>query len=190
MEFVLISIPGNMMGEYDTLFELFEKGLQTFHVRKPDFTKEQVVGVLNKIPKKYRKRVVLHGYPELVKKYELKGIHHHSQSFYLPDLGEEYTQSKSFHSIADLEQDKNPYHYTFLSPVFDSISKENYPAGFNLNDIQLPDHQQVYALGGVLPQYVATLQEKGFKGFAVLGGIWHTIVYNKLMQRFDDYINA
>ena len=188
MKFVLISIPGKMMGAHLTLVDLFDLGLETFHIRKPGYTEEQVQNVLNMIHVKNRKKVVLHGFPNLVKKYQLKGIHHNSKSEYIPDFGEEYTQSKSFHSIEDIAKNNNPYDYVFLSPIYDSISKEGYTSKFDLKTIKLPTNQNIIALGGVTPEKVEELKEAGFSGFATLGKIWNTVIYLKLIKVFKEFL--
>jgi len=188
MKFVLISIPGKMMGEHLTLVDLFELGLDTYHIRKPDFTEQQVQNALNMIHTKNRKKVVLHGYPNLVKKYKLKGIHHNSKSEYIPDFGDEFTQSKSFHSIEDIAKDNNPYDYVFLSPIYDSISKEGYTSKFDLETLKLPTNQNIIALGGVTPEKVDDLKKVGFSGFATLGKVWHTVMYLKLIKVFNEFM--
>lgn len=188
MKFVLISIPGKMMGEHLTLVDLFDLGLDTYHIRKPDFTKEEVQNVLNMIHVKNRKKTVLHGYPDLVKKYGLKGIHHNATSEYIPDFGEEFTQSKSFHSVEQIEGDNSPYDYVFLSPIFDSISKEGYQSNFDLKTLELPTNQNIIALGGITPDKVELLKETGFDGFAVLGGVWSNVFYLKLIQAFNNFM--
>ena len=176
------------MGEHFTLIDLFDLGLDTYHIRKPDFTKEQVQNLLNMIHRHNRKKVVLHGYPDLVKKYELKGIHHNSESEYIPDFGEEFTQSKSFHNIEDIESDNNPYDYVFLSPIYDSISKEGYTSQFDLKTLILPKNQKIIALGGVSPEKIDELEEAGFSGFATLGKVWNTFMYLKLIKVFNEFL--
>jgi thiamine-phosphate pyrophosphorylase len=188
MKFVLISIPGRMMGEHLTLVDLFDLGLDTYHIRKPDFTKEQVQNVLNMIHTKNRKKVVLHGHPDLVKKYQLKGIHHNSSSEYIPNFGSEFTQSKSFHNVEDITKDNNPYDYVFLSPIYDSISKEGYNSPFDLKTLVLPKNQNIIALGGITPEKVDELEKAGFSGFATLGKVWHTIIYLKLIKVFNEFM--
>lgn len=188
MKFVLISAPGKLMGEHPTLLEFLNGDLKTYHIRKPNSSKQEVQNMLNMIYKKDRKKIVLHGYPDLVKKYELKGIHHNSTSEYIPNFGDEFTQSKSFHSIEDIAKDNNPYDYVFLSPIYDSISKEGYKSNFDLNDLKLPSNQNIIALGGVTPDKIPALKNAGFYGVAALGSIWNTILYPKMMKVYNDFI--
>ena len=71
---------------------------------------------------------------------------------------------------------KNKYEYVFLSPIFNSISKQNYNTKFTLHelhqasDIGLID-SKVIALGGITPDNIATTMQLGFGGAAVLGYI-------------------
>ncbi len=69
----------------------------------------------------------------------------------------------------------------FLSPVFDSISKEGYASAFDLAEAQgflqklakRPGHRpSVLALGGIESGNIAAVQQAGFAGAAVLGSVW------------------
>jgi thiamine-phosphate pyrophosphorylase len=85
-------------------------------------------------------------------------------------------QSTSLHSLADVLQDWQHLDYAFLSPIFDSISKEGYAAaGFDAAELaqvfrraQMP----VYALGGVTPERLSAVRDMGFAGVGILGAVW------------------
>lgn len=86
------------------------------------------------------------------------------------------TQSTSFHTIDDLKQDWGSLDYAFLSPVFDSISKEGYSAaGFPPEDLSAVLRQgrfPVYALGGITSSRLRLVHEMGFAGVGILGAVW------------------
>ena len=66
------------------------------------------------------------------------------------------------------------FEYTFLSPVFNSISKAGYqgmlPAGFCLGKSK--PGPKVIALGGVDESNIEQIKRMNFDGAAVLGAIW------------------
>jgi thiamine-phosphate pyrophosphorylase len=88
------------------------------------------------------------------------------------------TVSTSFHGLQQLHTDWGPVlTYAFLSPIFDSISKEGYSATrFDRREL----HQAltlcpfpVLALGGIItPDNVQEAADMGFAGAAVIGSVW------------------
>jgi thiamine-phosphate pyrophosphorylase len=98
-------------------------------------------------------------------------------------------QSTSLHSLADVLQDWQNLDYAFLSPTFDSISKEGYAAaGFDsaklveaLGQAQMP----VYALGGITPERLSAVREMGFSGAGILGAVWAQDDPVAAFQRFQ-----
>lgn len=68
--------------------------------------------------------------------------------------------------------------YVFLSPIFDSISKEDYGAHFSA--AQLRDYsrrriidRKVMALGGIDLDNLKQIKDLGFGGAVLLGDIWN-----------------
>lgn len=65
--------------------------------------------------------------------------------------------------------------YVFLSPIFDSISKQGYKAAFTPEQIEAAQgiiDQQVVALGGMSLERVPLVRGMGFGGAAFLGDVW------------------
>ena len=69
--------------------------------------------------------------------------------------------------ITDLE-------YVFLSPVFDSISKQGYKGNISIEDLKnsIPDGINVVALGGINRSNVDQLLSLPIFGIGLLGAIW------------------
>ena len=169
------------------LAQLFAAGLSTFHVRKPSWTRAELKAYLKAIPAQYYPHLVLHTHYKLALEYPLKGIHLTSRARQEPGLGRLLRQlrgrsiSASLHSLAEVARHRRRYDYVFLSPIFDSTSKAGYRSSFKLPEVQqaLAVWQQrryyrprVVALGGVTPATLGWVQQAGFAGAAVLGGIW------------------
>lgn len=83
--------------------------------------------------------------------------------------------STSVHDLQTLQQLPSQFSYAFFSPVFDSISKQQYK-GVVGEDFCLTDEQkplQVIALGGIDADNVSKLVAMNFDGAALLGSIWN-----------------
>ena len=183
MKIIVISPPYPADHETQTLVELFHKGLEIFHLRKPDFSLEQTAAYIARVHEGFHDRIVLHAYHHLAETYKLRGIHFteagrktgmdHIAAIRKNQPG--LSISSSFHKIADIAQQGDFFDYVFLSPVFDSISKKNYRAAFDpseLGGFLKASSIPVIALGGVDASRVNTVGNLGFSGAAVLGAVW------------------
>lgn len=190
MKLVLVTYPDKMMGEIDTIKELLNKdGLDVLHIRKPEYTEEKVAHYLNYLPKPARERTILTGHPELVIQYNLSGLHHTSATDYIFDFPK--PQSKSFHSVEEIMNCTHPYSHGYISPVFDSISKKDYPSNFSKEElIELNKNTPfpIYALGGIDETNISELKEMNFDGAVILGGIWNQVVTAKLYIAFNKMV--
>ena len=87
------------------------------------------------------------------------------------------TVSRSCHSLAEVAAWRDRLDYLFLSPVFDSISKQGYRAGFAPEELLRAAREgiidrRVMALGGITPDNLARVRAWGFGGAVVLGDLW------------------
>jgi thiamine-phosphate pyrophosphorylase len=85
-------------------------------------------------------------------------------------------QSTGFHALSDLAEPWQHLDYAFLSPIYNSISKQGYQATAfpkqQLMQALAACGMPVYALGGVTPEVCSDLQAAGFDGCAVIGSVW------------------
>ena len=183
MKFIIISPPYNIEGEIELLRCLFDDGLEYFHLRKPGIDsailEKSLIDYLEQLPEKYHNKIILHSNYDLVQKYNLKGMHYSKNNLPIRDLNDIKHQSASFHSIDEIEKNKYPFSYVFLSTVFDSISKQNYKSSFDLTTVSnflKNNHNRVdvIALGGIDENTILQTYELGFDGVAVLGAVWKT----------------
>lgn len=172
---------------------MLEGGLDILHIRKPGSLSEDVAALLLNIPSYLYSQIVIHDHFELTNSFPLKGIHLNSRNperfpFYAGSI------SRSCHSITELNSISN-IDYCFLSPIFNSISKEGYSSAFSAEELE-DAHQKglinpkVYALGGVEPKHIPLLQNYGFGGIAVLGYLWQNSTSQVLQQRMKELIKA
>jgi thiamine-phosphate pyrophosphorylase len=184
---VLLTAPAAVRDEPRLLTELL--GLTApphrLHLRKPGWSESQVEALIQALPRQFYSRLVLHGHPQLVRRYRLGGLHltasQRAAPLRRPQLLLGQTLSTSFHSLAEISRCRRRYDYVFISPIFDSISKEGYASNFDLALVQSflqklaarPGYRpQVLALGGIAGQNIGLVQQVGFAGAAVLGSVW------------------
>ncbi|TAL61669.1 MAG: thiamine phosphate synthase [Bacteroidetes bacterium] len=145
MKLIVVSSPTPVPNERATINSLFEEGVEVFQIHKPDFSKEEIKNFIQQIPTKYHNRIVLH------------------------------SDFPKFHSLKELEEYKEKHEYAFLSPIFDSISKNGYKSKFTENKSELISAisgKKIIALGGIDEDKIEICRELGFTGVAVLGAIW------------------
>lgn len=193
---VLIAPETDIPNEIEILHQLFQEGLQYYHLRKPKKNYQEHCVFLNLIDSKYHNRIVVHYFHELTNAYNLKGIHFQEQkrrdhldvpSNYFKELnlfGK--TISSSFHEPEELANCEFEFDYHLLSPVFSSISKKGYEGrGFDVNHID----KNIVGMGGVTLENIDTFKKLGFNGVGVLGGIWSNskpaATFKKMKNKFE-----
>lgn len=164
MKLIVISSPSPVPAESTCVTRMVHAGLQTFHLRRPEWTDQHFMDFLGPLDDTCRRALVLHACHELVPTMKLKVCRHSYSSIQallrmklrasLLAKGRHFTSrlklqpalarvpgqtySASFHALQELESDlASQLDYAFLSPVFDSISKSGYGAAFDL--ATLPD---------------------------------------------------
>jgi thiamine-phosphate pyrophosphorylase len=110
----------------------------------------------------------------------------------VPPAGYHGCLSAACHSLEEVAMQKPKVDYLFLSPIFDSISKQGYASGFRREVLQQAQADglidaQVMALGGVTLERIPQLATWGFGGVALLGDVWGRL--NDL-PAFTDYLKA
>ncbi|PQJ20696.1 thiamine phosphate synthase [Tenacibaculum sp. SG-28] len=177
---VLISPEQNVTEEHYILQQLFENGLQYFHLRKPGKNITYYRNYLNKIDSQYHAKIVLHEYHELQKDFGLRGIHiKEYKRKLLQDSLQDYCDayraegcsiSSSFHELLDVESATFNFDYYFLSPVFNSITKKGY-SGRNF-DVR-HSAKKIIGVGGIKEANLAETKQLGYAGIGILGAVWN-----------------
>ena len=193
MRLIVISTEKIIRGEAEVLNLLFTKGMSVLHLRKPFSTAEELSSLLQAIETEFRDRIVLHDHFELYHSYGVKGIHLNRRNPE-PLQGKTLSRSCSCHSVTECIEKSEKYDYLFLSPVFDSISKPGYGCRFSTEELveanrNISFSEKVIALGGITSETIPLARQYGFKGVAVLGGLWGSYEFDlnekKVCQRFD-----
>lgn len=196
---ILFTYPETLPHESLLLNNLLTEEWDFLHVRKPDYSKEEMMNFLELIPD-FHYKVVLHSHYELIHEYELAGINMNRKGMAQLSYSDELTSAcdvralvlkkgsiyvkdmvpdlvtYSAHSFSEIQQLPFKTDYVFLSPIFDSISKICYQSAFNdaeiLRDFLTNTPRKIIALGGVDNTKIAIVKELGFDGYAMLGDIW------------------
>ena len=157
MLWLVITSPDFFDGEVQFLHRLFAHGVDIVHLRKPGAAAEDCARLLDGLSADDRRRIVIHDFFELT----------------VPD-GWQGHVSRSCHSLEEVRRYKDACSYVFLSPIFDSVSKQGYASAFTDNALKQASRDgiidnKVVALGGVTPDKINYLRQLNFGGAAMLG---------------------
>jgi thiamine-phosphate pyrophosphorylase len=175
---IVISNPTAIANEIKLIHSLFEEGMDLFHVRKPSFSETEMKAFVTAIELEFRNRLVLHSYHHLVEDFGINRIHFSSTN--RPDgfsKANGFTVSTSTHSIEEFNALPEDFDYAFLSPVFKSISKEDYEPNVNWStEIVKRTHfkTKLIGLGGIDAENIHQALQFGFDDVALLGTIWNS----------------
>lgn len=180
---IVISSPVPLAREAQWINALFEAGLECFHLRKPDREQAEVQALIRGILPHYYDRIACHHHHALARDAEMKRLHFTElmrQKVSDNDLAILKAQgmvlSTSIHSHESYPTLSVQFEYTFIGPVFDSLSKKGYtalPGMLNLGSIQRHTVKRI-ALGGIDHGNCAAAVAAGFDGIALLGAVWQS----------------
>jgi thiamine-phosphate pyrophosphorylase len=177
---IIVITPEEMMkNETGLINELFQKGLDLLHVRKPFINLEEMTDFIQSINSEFHHQLVLHGHYDLAKDFNISRFHFREidrqNELYKSFLDK--TISTSVHNIESFNQLSEDWEYAFISPVFPSISKKRYGENSTiLNDIKKRDNPNVklIALGGINEKNITEVFDNDVDGVALLGAIWES----------------
>lgn len=190
MELVVITPERIFPGEAEVLNGLFADGLQVLHIRKPGASEDDVRELLAGIDPGFRGRIVVHDHFGLAGELGLKGVHLNRRN---PEPPEGFAGhiSRSCHTLQEVADASPGCDYVFLSPVFDSISKEGYAGRFGAEELARAKedgviNDKVYALGGITEKNIPDAARMGFGGVAILGSLWEDFLRNSNRNLLSD----
>lgn len=175
---IVITNPSAIANEISSIDSLFKEGLSLLHIRKPNFSAIEMAQFIHQIKPEYRDRLVVHQHHDLAEDFGINRIHfsekNRENSFSI--RSDQKIFSTSTHAIEDFNSLENDFDYAFLSPVFTSISKENYHPKTNLFEAlqsRTNHNTKVIALGGIDSKNIQKALENSFDDVALLGSIWN-----------------
>jgi thiamine-phosphate pyrophosphorylase len=184
---IVITNPIPIANEISTIHSLFENGLELLHIRKPDFSATEMRSYISEIKSDFREQLVLHSHHHLASAYGTNRFHFSESerkktlSLFGKSTFETYKTkgfhlSTSVHTIEDFNALDNIFEYAFLSPIFPSISKEDYSSKTDLFETikkRTNFKMKLIALGGIESKNTEQALESGFDNVALLGTIWN-----------------
>lgn len=175
----VLSPTGSVRSETKIVCELFESGLELYHLRKPRWGLERTRTWLKSIPKKFRHRIVLHQFPELVKEFALGGFHIQANEA-IPESVPREKISVQCQDYADVEKFGKKFRRIMLGPVFPKEGRDLTVPARTLQEYAaiVAYHRKqggttkIFAFGGVEEGNVKQCKKMAFDGIAVVGAIW------------------
>lgn len=175
---IVITNPSAIANEISSIDSFFKEGLSLLHIRKPNFSAIEMAQFIHQVKPEYRDRLVIHQHHDLAEDFGINRIHfsekNRENSFSI--RSDQKIFSTSTHFIKDFNSLENDFDYAFLSPVFTSISKEDYHPKTNLFEAlqsRTNHNTKVIALGGIDSKNIQKALENGFDDVALLGSIWN-----------------
>lgn len=190
---IVISSPTPVSNEAFLINQLCEEGLSVFHLRKPDYTEPKLTALLKEIDPVHYSKIALHRFHHLAGSFGINRLHFTGEGrkqinkdALMAYKSEGMVLSTSVHSMPEYYDLSSHFDYTFLGPVFDSISKPGYQAkAFNMESMDKKQATKLIALGGIDSTNCSKAYSMGFDGVAVLGAVWnneHKINAFKVIQ--------
>ena len=179
MDVIVFSIENFMQGEVFAVNALLAMDPKIrFHLRKPRVDGLKRLIYIDEMSVASRKQTVFHGFDVTSMITEEVEAPDGSVQLVKPDVFKEVLKCQYYSAHSTEEILANPgYDYYFLSPIYDSISKEGYKSAFSKTELTefLHAHPEikVMALGGMTADKVDECREMGFAGVAFLGEIWN-----------------
>lgn len=175
----VITSEGPVNEEALLINELFEEGLEILHIRKPFSTLNELKMLLDKIHARHHDKIALHQHHEIANDYTIIRLHF-TEALRLslgekldPEMKQDKIFSTSIHDPSKLIQLSNVFNYTFLGPVFPSISKPGYNNKWeNKSVIKMGDTPDIIAIGGIDESNAGEIRDLHFDGIGLLGAIW------------------
>lgn len=177
MKLIVLSTPDFFVEEDKIITDLFEEGLDTLHLRKPESEPVLSERLLSLIPEEYHSRIMVHNHFYLKEEYNLMGIHVNRRN---PNIPQDYKgkKSRSCYELAELSEARKNFDYCILDNVFDSISNTIKKSTLSTDEIKTAARQglidrKVMAMGGVTLEKLPDIIDMGFGGAIVCGDLWN-----------------
>jgi thiamine-phosphate pyrophosphorylase len=185
MKLIVISSSKNRPEDPKIMTELFECGLNLYHLRKPSMSTQDMRKIIEQVPEHFHNRIVIHSHHKLASQYDLKGVHltgvHRRRKFstwlrlrLLQMRNDTLTVSTSFHKLANVYTNKSEYSYVFLGTIFDRLTSK-FHAGYSEHSILAITSKSAIPLiarGGTSGEVIAKSAELGFAGIAFASAVW------------------
>ena len=157
-------------------------GVRAIQLREKDLSPAETLNLareVRRLTKKYQARLFVNDRVDIALMAEADGVHLTESSVSVEEVKSRFPQllvGVSTHSLESAKRaELGGADFVTFSPIFDTPSKRGYgtPQGLDrlkevTKEVQIP----VLALGGIKRPNVASVQEAGAYGIALISGIW------------------
>ena len=186
---IVITNPVAIADEINIIHALFECGLELLHVRKPEYSIEELKLFLSKVNPEFQSRMVLHQQHQVANEFGIHRIHFTESARAALDLeskdnNDGFIKSTSIHTMANFNQLDSCFEYAFLGPIYQCISKPDYKSDLDVVKAiaqRTNFKTKLVALGGISIENIEETYQLGFDNVALLGSIWTS---NQPIQNF------
>lgn len=188
MRTIIITAEKPLKNEFKYIEAILDEGIDNIQIRKPLTSDNDIRLLLDNINEEYHSKLILNGKFSLLDIYKnIGGIHTNSRNNIIPQ-NFRGIKGYSCHTLKEIESKKEIFDYMFLSPIYDSISKEGYKANFSFTELKNAAErglisEKVYALGGITPDKIPQIEELGFGGVVFMGYIWNSKDINDIIKK-------
>lgn len=186
VKLIVITEEGKVAHERERAVWMLRNGADRLHLRKPSWSQEDVRAWLCAMPSSCLRQITVHNHVEMACEMPIGGVHVNGNVSWekvkdvmrkRPKTWEELMVSVSCHSLREVAENERMADYAFLSPVFDSVSKDGYTSKFDGETLSRARkeglvNEKVMALGGVTLERIGKVRSYGFGGVAMIGGAW------------------
>ncbi len=173
---IIITLPYVCSNEAEAIGALFAAGAEMIHLRKPEATADELRGLMGTISTSLMPGVSVHYNEAAAREFSAGGFHAFINSACAGDCSGGMRQSLSAHTFAEMETSQGKVDYLFISPIFNSISKQGYAGRWTCGEIEAELAKGfscgIVALGGIDATNIANVRDMGFDGAALLGSVW------------------
>ncbi len=181
MKMILISPEKNISNEQQYAMELVESGFAYFHIRKPYFSDKELANYVSQFREDVKQKLVIHRHLNFANQ---NGFLFHFRYAELTAEEKGGKHSVSVHHVQEYLKVNGNFHYAFISPVFDSISKPGYLSNSTIKEVvPLKGKTDLIALGGIHKGNIQNVHDMGFDGAAICGAVWNS--ENPLKEGLD-----
>ncbi len=195
MKLVIMTKSTFFVEEDKILTALFDEGMDSLHLFKPESSPLYAERLLSLIPEDYHRNITLHNHYHLKREYNLAGIHLNRPEDDVP-MGYKGNVSRTCTDLSMLKEMRKKSKYVFLKNIFNCIEFKDELSSFTIP--QLEDaakrgviNKHVYALGGMGIDNIRIAKELGFGGVVVCGDLWcrfdihNQADFKHLMQHYE-----
>ena len=194
MKTIIYTPANNIENEIEIISQLLDNGADYLYIYKPELDDYSVVDFVETIPEKYWKQCISTSLI-ITKEFDLGGYHFTRDIVQKNELynakvldwlkEKNKISSVTAHSIKELEKYAGTFNHVVVSPIFPSISKENYSYDWNLEELRIMNYElkiksqisnlksQIFAVGGVDIDKINVVKNLNFDGIGLLGAIWN-----------------